>query len=80
MSKLNNTRMTGFDHVIFPLAFILWPKKHQEQVAGSALQEDSGWEVVDMEMDLSKCSLDSGLDFFSYRDETKALGGMHGRL
>jgi len=28
-----------------------------EQAAGSVLQEDSGWEVVDMEMDLSKCAV-----------------------
>ena len=38
----------------------LWAPAHQQE-AGSVLQEDSGWEVVDMDMDLSKCPLDFGL-------------------
>ena len=33
------------------------------------LQEDSGWEVVDMDMDLSKCPLDFGLATWNIEDE-----------
>ena len=48
----------------------LWAPAHQQE-AGSVLQEDSGWEVVDMDMDLSKCPLDFGLA--TWNIETKAL-------